>query len=251
MASALFVDYKSIFDEEPEIWLTYARKKVLLIDSIEFRTIKSNFYAQSGVKIGTKVKYTIPKNFVMKVNKKDVDYSLFDIRVTKISYRLMANRLDELSLSNYDRVYFILPKGKMDKYMIEQLNSDLKLKGIKKFSYYLLTTDPIDFSDDGLIYKKTRLVLQHLSGYKTAGYKFTQSEITQYNDIVIVDEDYIHSMSDEIFRDTCTVLLSATEENLSKEIVDKLSKKCVLTVKSFTDNLVNRFITKQLSLISN
>ena len=145
-------------------------------------------------------------------------------------YKELIENLDyDINLENIlhlkntdDDIYVICSKNTKRNYelMISKIEDKLKDNGlvIKKF-YYISETFYNRVSDD-ISYKKARLLLQHIVGFKTEGDKFIYDKIEKYNELFYYDDDDNAIKLSKESNKLLTVLLSNTDVKL-KEIIKK------------------------------
>jgi hypothetical protein len=99
----------------------------------------------------------------------------------------------------------------------------------------------MDWESDSVKYKKSRLLLQHLIGYKTDGDKFIDTELKKYTKINFYDVEWdTLSICKEI-----NVLLNFLVDNTKSGLKDIIKEDVKefnpqLTVNRVSDNSINR-----------
>ncbi len=93
--------------------------------------------------------------------------------------------------NSQDDIYVICSKNSKRSYesLIEKLEEKLLDFGLKIKNFYFISETFYNRDRDDIVHKKVRLVLQHIIGLKTADTKFTEEEITKYDQVSLYDDD--------------------------------------------------------------
>ena len=153
--------------------------------------------------------------------------------------------------SDNSDIYIICSKNTESKFenQIKKLESELsEMKlSIKKF-YFISNTFYLN-NDDHLSYIKCNLILQHLTGLKIEGDKFTEEEVERYNEISFYDDN---KKSIKLATDMNKILeqLILKSESREKLLIKEVIKDndIVLIIKEFTHNKINEFVDKIVEL---
>lgn len=96
-------------------------------------------------------------------------------------------------------------------------------------------------SDDDIKFKKMRLLLQHMVGYKTDGQKFKDEEITRYDQIYYYD-NYLETLKiTKEINNLLEFLLSRSDDGLRSVIKENVSDfRPTLWVHKENENKVNK-----------
>ena len=175
------------------------------------------------------------------LNKDLIDNIPFDLNMDV--FRSIVNTNDD--------IYIICSKNTRRNYetQIEKFVEELKGKGLQIKNFYYISETFFNRNDDEIAYRKVRLVLQHLVGFKTSEDKFIGEPIPKYHEIYFYDND---SKTTELMKDINVVLHSLTEktdETTNQQIKDVIKKDtCRLFVNFWTGNKINKFLTSQVDL---
>jgi hypothetical protein len=103
--------------------------------------------------------------------------------------------------------------------------------------------------DDDIKYKKMKLLIQHLVGYKTDGNKFKDEEITRYDQIHFYDN---YSETLKIQKEVNNLLefiLSRTDDGLRSVIKeDVIEYRPILWVHKENENKMNKRVSEKVIL---
>ena len=175
------------------------------------------------------------------LNKDIIDESDFELKLDVIS---------ELKNTN-DDIYIICSRQTRRNYqsIIDKLQEKLKDDGISIKNFYFISENFYNQNKDDVNFKKLRLLLQHLVGYRTEGDKFIDVDITRYEEVFYYDNNYdTLKVSDDI-NSLLQVILSKTDKGLSEVIKeDVIEYKPVLFVNKINDNIFNKKETKKVIL---
>lgn len=262
-----FFDLDTILITNNKVWIvdkTIPNIPIMKISKSDFNLIKKGIYRNqnNSIKFSGHT-YWLPTHLFEKLKIKAKNYRV-DISNLAFSLQEFMNKelienLDyDINLENIlhlkntdDDIYVICSKNTKRNYelMISKIEDKLKENGliIKKF-YYISETFYNRVSDD-ISYKKARLLLQHIVGFKTEGDKFIYDKIEQYNELFYYDDDDNAIKLSKESNKLLTVLLSNTDVKL-KEIIknDLKSKEHTLYVNLITSNKVNRFVTTKVDI---
>jgi hypothetical protein len=120
-------------------------------------------------------------------------------------------------------------------------------KSIK--SYYYISETFYNRNDDDISFKKIRILLQHLVGYKSDGDKFTSETITKYDKISFYDDDQGTLRLAIDINHLLRLMIGKTEEQVSESIKKIVkSSDCELVVNEVTPNINNRLIKTEVCL---
>jgi len=168
--------------------------------------------------------------------------------ISNIDYDINMDILLPIKNTN-DDLYVICSRNSKRNYdtIISKVENKLKENGIVIKNFYFISETFYNRNSDDISYKKVRLLLQHLVGYKTDGNKFTDEEIEKYNELYYYDDDK-HSIalakqSNDIFQ----VFLSNTESNIKSMIKESIKgKDNLLVINEVTPNKHNKLISSKV-----
>ena len=264
---AHFFDIESILVTNNKVWIvdkTNPNIPILKINQSDFNLIKSGIYKSQGNSITFSGKsYWISKELIDKIKIKSKNYKSdisnlgFSMQefmnkelIENIDYEINEDVISHLKNKN-DDVYVICSKNTKRNYelIIKKIEEKLSDIGIVIKNYYFISETFYNRNEDQISHKKARLLIQHLIGYKTDDNKFTDEEITTYDEVYFYDEE---KSSIDISNDSNKILeflLSNTESSIKDRIKDILkSKDKELITNLVTPNKFNRFITNKITL---
>ena len=133
--------------------------------------------------------------------------------------------------------------------IVEKLREELLKDGMKVKSFYYISDTFYNIDDDTIRFKKLRLFLQHLVGFKTSGQSFSTEEITQYNKLYYYDEQ-IDTLQLEMEVNPMLNLLYSNTRNGIKDLIKENIKELepVIIINKINDNIYNRLETTKVIL---
>lgn len=237
---------------------------IMKISQSDFNLSKNGIYKSHGNKIELNGKIFWLSNDLMnklkiKAKNSKVDLSRLAISMQEFLNKELITNLDFklnmdviLPIKNTDDdIYIICSRNSKRNYegIIEKLEDKLKENGLVVKNYYFISETFYNRNSDETSYKKIRLLLQHLVGYKTDGNKFIDEELERYNEIQYYDDD-IESMSliaqsNKIFQ----MFLSKTDSVVKSKIKDSIkSGENIIVANQLTSNTRNKFITNKVTI---
>jgi hypothetical protein len=257
---AHFFDIDVILSTSSKVWIvdkTVPNIPIMKISKSDFNLIKGGIYKsqENSIKFSGH-NYWLPTEMmeILKVKAKNHRADISKELIENLEYTINIENILHLKNTD-DDIYVICSKNNKSNYelMISKIEDELKNNGlfIKKF-YYISETFYNRNSDD-ISYKKVRLLIQHLLGFKTEGDKLSDENIEQYNEVYYYDDEETSTKLASNSNNLLMVLLSNTESSLKDIIKDDLkSNPRTLFVNFVTGNRVNRFsITKVILQFSN
>ncbi len=259
------IDALMIVDSQP--WIVSKSNPnipIMKISQSDFNLSKNGIYKSHGNKIDFNGKiFWLSDNLMHKLKVKSknhkVDISNLSISmqeflnkdiISKIDFKLNMDVIMPIKNTN-DDVYVICSRNSKRNYeiIVEKLEESLKENGILIKKYYFISDTFYNRNHDEISYKKVRLLLQHLIGYKTDGNKFIDEELDKYDEIDYYDDDK-HSIN--LVKDSNKILqifLSKTDSVIKSKIKDSLkSKENKLVINEVTSNDHNKFITSKVNI---
>ena len=191
----------------------------------------------------------------IKANVSDLTFSFTEFKnIESLNYKLDLSSIKHLFRTN-DIVYIVCSKMKNPFYekIVEELNQKLRSNGLKPRDFYFLIEDSTKvLDDDKLIYKKMKLFLQHLVGYKTDNNTFIDEKLTDVDDVYYYGDNKTDISRMESFNKLFRKLLSNTDEYLKDIILSDIKeRKKTLTTHFVSSNKMNLFDTKSYDLSYN
>jgi hypothetical protein len=239
-----------------------ANTPIVKISKSDFNLIKSGIFKNQGNKVDFNGRtYYLPTELMNKIKIKtksyNIDFSNLAISlqefmdkslIEEMKFEINKDVILELK-NNIDDIYIICSKQTKRTYetIIEKIKEEFEKNGLKIKTFYPISENFMNQNDDDIKFKKMRLLLQHLVGYKTEGDKFTDEKLEQYDEIYYYDDEETSTQLACDSNKLLMVLLSNTESSLKDIIKDDLkSTPHNLFVNYITGNRVNRFVTTKL-----
>lgn len=262
-----FFDIDTILTTNNMVWIidkTIPNIPIMKISKPDFNLIKSGLYKSQNNSIifGDDV-YWIPTDLYEEIKIKAKNYKA-DISNLAFSMQEFMNKsiiknLDyDLNLDNIlhlkntdDDIYIVCSKNTQTNYelMISKIEDKLKENGLIIKKFYHLSETFYNRNSDDISYKKVRLILQHLIGYKTEINKFTNESLEQYDEICFYDDDNTSIKLAINANKILMGILSNTDSDMKNVIKDELkSKNHTLIINEVTPNKVNRFRTTKVDI---
>lgn len=268
---AHFFDLDTILIFNAKIWIvdkTIPNIPIMKISESDFNLIRNGIYKSQGnsVKFAGHTYWlptTLYENLKIRLNKNKSDISNIAFSMQEfLNKELIENLEYNINLDNImhlkntdDDIYIICSKNAKDRYelMLSKIEDKLKENGLLIKNFYFISETFYNRDKDDITHKKVRLLLQHIIGLKTDGDKFTDKQITQYDNVYFYDDDdnAINLANDS--NKLLIFLYSNSEENIKKTIRERLnSSEIILFVNKVTGNRVNKFVkNKVLIKLSN
>jgi len=237
---------------------------ILKITQSDFKLIKSGIYKSQGNKIEFNGNvYWLPTELSnkLKVKLKLNDLSFENLAISmqeflnkdiidEIKPKFLIENIIHLKNTNED-IYVICSRQTKRSYegIVKKLEEKLAEEGILIKNFYYISETFYNQTDDDIKYKKIKLLLQHLIGYKTENDKFIDEELSQYNTINFYDDTYYTlKIADEV-NPAFKIILDKTEDGLKSVIKEDLSdNRPCLVVNQISTNQVNKKITKKVDI---
>lgn len=267
MTRAIFIDFDAIVDIDCKAWIVdkkNANQPIMKLSESDFFLIKSGIYKNQGNKIDFNGRiYYFPQKLwdkikiQSKINKSDFSNLAISLQEFINSELIDAKdfEINELILeklkNKVDDIYIISSKQTQRSFggIFEKLRERLYESGLKIKSIYPINENFLNQSTDQIKFKKIRLFLQHLVGYKTNDKEFTDNEITRYDQIEYYERGLDGSKIIEHINNHLEFLLSKTNDGLRdviKEDVNDFKPKFIHH--RITDNLNNRISSNSVTL---
>lgn len=267
MSKAFFFDIDVLIKIDNKVWIVDKNEPnipIMKISRSDFNLLKNGVYKSQGNKIeynGTtywlpdylsnklKVKLKINHGSLSNIGISMQEFLNKDI-IDNIEFKILVENIIHLKNVNGD-IYVICSKQTISNYetIISKLEEKLKEEGITIKKFYFIAETFYNQNEDDIRFKKIRLLIQHLVGYRTNGNKFSDEEITRYNQIDYYDNQYD---TIKIIDDVNTILkslLNKSDEGIKSIIKEDISEyRPILIVNQVTDNELNKKITKKINL---
>jgi len=235
---------------------------IIKITESDYNLIKKGIFKNNGERFyfGNK-NYWIPKEIS---NELKIKLKKFGIDITNLSFSLRefvnSEVIGELEYEiNYDilqtikntqdHIFFICSKNNKKNYerIIKKIEDKLYDMGLKIEDIYYLSETFFNRDLDEILYKKVRIILQKLLGFKTENNKFIDDSIIEYDEINYYDNE-LENINLPI-NDFLKTIIENSDEYLKNKIINKINsvEKTVYT-NWVSPNKVNRIQQKKTIL---
>lgn len=267
MSKSIFIDFNVLVKQESKAWIVDKRNAntpILKINESDFKLIKNGIYKSQGNKMDFNGRtYYLPTSLMNKIKIKtkslNVDFSnlaislqeymnreIIESKDYEVNMELISNIKNEIS-----DIYVICSNQTKKSHgkIIENINETLHQNGLKIKTIYPISENFMNQNSDDIKFKKMRLFLQHLVGYKTDGLKFIDEEITQFSQI-----DFYDNLNDTLnitkeINNLLEFLLSRTDDGLRSVIKENIQEfKPILIVHKINDNRLNKIQSDKVIL---
>jgi hypothetical protein len=256
-----FFDIDTLIKTESKVWLVdkmYPNVPIIKITKSDFNLIKKGIFRNNGFKIKfSGEEYFLPEYLMndIKIKCKNSKTNISNLSFSMQEFfnkELIENLDHKINLDNIihlknttDDIYIICSKNNKNnyEYFIEKLESKLEENGLKIKKYYFISETFYNRDEDEISHKKIRLLIQHIVGFKTDINKFTNQELTEYDEINFYEDEVNTVEMAKKSTETLQFILSNTEKEIMEQIKDKLKKtEKILYVNLITPNKLNRFV---------
>lgn len=265
MSTGVFIDFDALVSIDNKVWIIdkkNANLPLIKISKSEFNLINSGIYKNQGNKVDFNGKtFWLPTNLWnnIKIKSKNNGTNLSDIALSmqeflnsemidNLEYVINQKLLDYI-MNEVSDLYIICSKQVKERYtnLINKLREELLSKGLKVKNFYFISDNFTNQNDDDIKFKKIRLFLQHLIGYKTEKDHFVDESITKYQTIHYYDTNsQTIKLSTEV-NNTLEFLLSRSENGLRDVIKEDIEDfKPVLWCHKINSNEVNWIENKKI-----
>lgn len=264
---AHFFDINTTITVDSEVWVVSKikpTKPILKINQSDFNLIKKGVFRRTGQPLVLNGKeYFLPESLLdkLKINCKrnnveitDLSFSMQEFMnpeiIDELNYKIWKEHFINLKNSN-DDIYMICSKNTKRNYekIITKLEKFLEELGLKVKNYYYFSETFYNRDEEKIAHSKIRLLIQHTLGLKTEGDKFTDEEITQYDEVFFYDDERVALK----LGNQSNTILKFLYENSEKELKEKINsflkeKSLKITVNEATYNKVNKFVSNTVDL---
>jgi hypothetical protein len=148
-----------------------------------------------------------------------------------------------------DDIYLVCSRQTKDKYesVINRVTEEFTKMGMEIKAFYYISENFYNQNDDEIKFKKMRLLIQHLIGYKTDDKKFSDQEIDRYQKIYWYDNNYETLKIADQINGLFEIILSKTDPGLRDVIREDVKdfKPCLI-VNKVNENSYNRIEEKKV-----
>lgn len=267
MVNSVFIDLDALVKIENKAWIVDKNSPnipLLKLSKSDFNLIKSGIYRSQNNKIEFNgVTYWLPSELINKLKIKakisKIDFGNLAISLQEFLNKSIIDNLDfEVNsfliskLKNTeDDIYIICSKQTKKNYqnITDKIEKDFLKAGLKIKNYYFISETFYNQKEDNIEFKKMRLLLQHLLGYKTEGDKFIDQEITKYNKIHYYDSNINTLKISDKINELLSFVLSNTDKGLANVIKEDVKDfRPTLYLNRVNDNEVNKIDNKKIIL---
>jgi hypothetical protein len=267
MVNSVFIDLDALVKIENKAWIVDKNSPnipLLKLSKSDFNLIKSGIYRSQNNKIEFNgVTYWLPSELINKLKIKakisKIDFGNLAISLQEFLNKSIIDSLDfEVNsfliskLKNTeDDIYIICSKQTKKNYqnITDKIEKEFLKAGLKIKNYYFISETFYNQKEDNIEFKKMRLLLQHLLGYKTEGDKFIDEEITKYNKIHYYDSNINTLKISDKINELLSFVLSNTDKGLANVIKEDVKDfRPTLYLNRVNDNEVNKIDNKKIIL---
>jgi hypothetical protein len=264
---AHFFDIDTLVKVEGNAWIVDKRNPkvpIMKISKSDLHLLENGIYRKQGNKIEFNGRtFWLPTELYNQIK---IKAKLFktDLANLAISLQEFYNKsvVEELkfefnlgtllTLKNTQPEIFIICSRQTKKnyeVIVEKLKEELLKNGMKVKSFYYISDTFYNIDDDTIRFKKLRLFLQHLVGFKTSGQAFSSEEITQYSKVYYYD-DQIDTLQLEVEVNPMLNLLYSNTRSGVKDLIKENIKdfEPQLIINKINDNFYNRLETTKVIL---
>jgi len=250
-----------------KVWIVNTRtpnKPLIRISKSEFNLLRKGVYKKDNINFNidgqtywlseelfNKIKIKSKNN---NVNISELSFSMQEFMNKDIiengDFTIHLENIRHLN-NTQDDIYVICSKNSKRSYesLIEKLEEKLLDFGLKIKNFYFISETFYNRDRDDIIHKKVRLVLQHIIGLKTADTKFTEEEITKYDQVSLYDDDVNTIKLAKGVNDVLQFLVKNSDDEVKEKVKEVLKmEECELIINQVTFNKVNPFIITKVEL---
>ena len=265
--NAHFFDLNSLITMNSKVWIVNTRtpnKPLIRISKSEFNLLRKGVYKKDNINFNidgqtywlseelfNKIKIKSKNN---NVNISELSFSMQEFMNKDIiengDFTIHLENIRHLKNSQ-DDIYVICSKNSKRSYesLIEKLEEKLLEFGLKIKNFYFVSETFYNRDRDDIVHKKVRLVLQHIIGLKTADTKFTEEEITKYDQVSLYDDDINTIKLAKGINDVLQFLVKNSDDEVKEKVKEVLKmEECELIINQVTFNKVNPFIITKIEL---
>jgi hypothetical protein len=265
--TAHFVDIDCLMELGGKAWIVDKSEPnvpIIKVSRHEFNLYKSGIYRSQGNKVEFNgVEFWLPSDVYgrLKVKLKNSTARLGNLAVSmqeflnrelveNLPYSVDLRMLARLK-NKVDDIYLVCSRQTERSYgkHIARLKEDMSEQGITVKGHYHLSDSFHNNTDDRLVFRRARLFVQHLVGYRTEGTKFVDNEVARYDRIYAYDSNKSLMMLKEELNPVLRTIINNTPDNLArvvKGVVDEFRPTIELVL--LTGNEVNREIRERVHL---
>ncbi len=267
---AHFFDLDTIVNIDNKVWIidkNNPNNPIIKISQSDFNLIRNGVYRSQNQRLSLNgTNYWFPEDLMnqIKIKSKRIKFDLSNLgfSMQEFSNSEIIKELDyEINMDLFhniknttDHIYIICSKNNkknyeiiIDKIIIDKIEDKLYKLGLEIKDYYFISETFYNRDLDEILYKKIRIILQHLVGYKTEGDKFIDNEIERYDEVHYYDTD-LQNTNIKV-NDFLKTILDNTEDFLKKTIISEINSiQKFVYINWVSPNKVNRIQSKKTLL---
>lgn len=267
MVRGIFIDLNVLLEMDSYAWVVdkkNANTPILKISKSDFNIIRSGIYKKQGNKVEFNGKvYYLPESLMNKIKIKtkslNVNFSNLGISLQEFmnreiieskDFKINEDLINELK-NEIDDIYVICSNQSRRAYesIIEKIKDEFYKKGLRIKTFYPISENFMNQNEDDIKFKKMRLLLQHMVGFRTDGQKFKDEEITRYDQIYYYDNYYETLKITKEINNLLEFLLSRSDDGLRSVIKENVSDfKPTLWVHKENENKMNKRTSEKVIL---
>ena len=264
---AHFFDLNTAITVDSEVWVvskTKPNQPILKINQSDFNIIQRGVFRKTGYPLVFSDKeYFLPERLLdkLKINCKKYNVEITDLSfsmqefmnpeiIDSLNYKIWKEHFINLKNSN-DDIYMICSKNNKRNYekLIIKLEKFLEELGLKIKNYYYFSETFYNRDEEKIANSKIRLLIQHSLGIKTEGDKFTEEEISQYDEVFYYDDERVAIKLGKQSNTILKFLYDNSENELKEKINSILKEKSLkIIINETTYNKVNKFVVTNIEL---
>jgi len=262
---AHFFDLDTIVNIDNKVWIidkNNPNNPIIKISQSDFNLIRNGVYRSQNQRLSLNgTNYWFPEDLMnqIKIKSKRIKFDLSNLgfSMQEFSNSEIIKELDyEINMDLFhniknttDHIYIICSKNNKKNYeiIIDKIEDKLYKLGLEIKDYYFISETFYNRDLDEILYKKIRIILQHIVGYKTEGDKFIDNEIERYDEVHYYDTD-LQNTNIKV-NDFLKTILDNTEDFLKKTIISEINSiQKFVYINWVSPNKVNRIQSKKTLL---
>lgn len=233
----------------PKSEFNLLRKGVYKKDNIRFKIAGIDYWLSEKLFNNIKIKC---KNNNVDIG--DLSFSMQEFMnpdiIERGDYKFHLENIQHIKNSKAD-VYLICSKNTKNAYesIVEKLSEKILEYGLAFKNIYYLTETFYNRDKDDVVSNKTKILIQHLLGYKTEGDKFSDVSIVKYDNIYFYEDDMNTVSTVKDINNIIKFLINDTEQEIIDDIKGVIKNdEPLLIIKQVTFNKSNLFIRTEVPI---
>lgn len=265
--TAHFVDIDCLLELGGKAWVvdkSDPNVPLMKVSRHDFNLYKSGIYRSQGNKVEFNgVEFWLPSDVYgkLKVKLKNSAARLGNLAISmqefmnrelveNMPYSVNPGMVAELK-NKVDDIYIVCSTQTERSYAkhIERLKGEMAEQGITVKGHYHLSESFHSNSDDLILFRKARLFIQHLVGYRTEEMKFVDKEVARYDKVVAYDSNRTIMMLREEVNPVLRSLINGTTDGLARVVREVVEEsRPTLELVLLTGNDANKEIRERVRL---